>query len=65
MFLIDMPFSLVGDVVTLPWAATEFARERAEPTGRYSGWDTSIPGSTPETSGGMKILRKDAEMQRR
>ena len=37
MALIDLPFSLVGDVVTLPWASYEFVRETSNPTGKYVG----------------------------
>jgi uncharacterized protein YceK len=65
--LIDLPFSLVGDVITLPWATAEFISEMRNPSDRYRWPDPRVvadpeKGPTPqaETSepGGATNLRK-------
>jgi uncharacterized protein YceK len=54
--LIDLPFSFVGDVVTLPWATYECISELRNPTDRYRcpqppATPTEQPTTLPEPPG--------------
>ena len=50
ILLVDMPVSLAGDVLTLPWTTFVFLSERQHPTGRYSPPSTSDSSTEPPTN---------------
>jgi hypothetical protein len=41
--LLDMPFSLAGDIVTLPWATYAYVQELRHPSDRDDPWSVGYP----------------------
>ncbi len=53
--LADLPLSLGGDILTLPWTTYVYLREQEHPSGWYSGIRVRIPDAEPtETTGQAK-----------